>query len=62
MRWRASGPLLIEAVVDEGQNFEPKLSSRALPDGTMVSPELDDMFPFIPKEELEEIRRKCREI
>jgi len=58
----ASGPLLIEAVVDEGQNFEPKLSSRALPDGTMVSPELDDMFPFIPKEELEEIRRKCREI
>ena len=47
------GPVLIEAVVDEGQNFEPKLSSKVLPDGTMVSPPIDDMYPFLEREEYE---------
>lgn len=47
------GPVICEVVVDEKQNFEPKLSSRVLPDGTIVSPEIDDMFPFLPREEYE---------
>jgi len=55
-----NGPVICEAVVDPNQNFEPKLSSKALPDGTMVSPPLDDMYPFLPKEEYEEIKKKCR--
>lgn len=54
------GPLLLEAVVDEKQNFAPKLSSKALPDGTMVSPELDDMYPFLTKEEYEAAKGKLR--
>ena len=33
-------------------NFAPKLSSRRLPDGTLVSPSLEDMFPFLPREEM----------
>ncbi len=33
--------------------FTPKLSARRLPDGTMVSPSLEDMFPFLPREEME---------
>ena len=45
------GPVLCEAVLDPEQNFEPKLSSRKLPDGTIVSPEIDDMYPFLPREE-----------
>ena len=45
------GPILCEVVVDEHQNFEPKLSSKVLPDGRIVSPPIDDMFPFLPKEE-----------
>lgn len=45
------GPILCEAVLDPEQNFEPKLSSRQLPDGTIVSPEIDDMYPFLPREE-----------
>lgn len=49
------GPVLCEAIVDETQNFEPKLSSRVLPDGTIVSPEIDDMFPFLPREEYEAV-------
>jgi len=48
-----NGPVLIEAVVDERQNFEPKLSSKVLPDGTMVSPPIDDMYPFLEREEYE---------
>lgn len=56
------GPMLIEAVLDPKQNFEPKLSSKVLPDGRIVSPALDDMFPFLDKEEYEEIHRSCREL
>jgi acetolactate synthase-1/2/3 large subunit len=36
------------------QSFEPKLSSRQLPDGRMVSAPLEDMFPFLSREELQE--------
>lgn len=52
----SSGPILCEVVVDTQQNFEPKLASKAMPDGTMVSASLDDMFPFLPKEEYEAVR------
>ena len=48
-----NGPVLCEVVVDEKQNFSPKLSSKVLPDGKIVSPEIDDMFPFLPREEYE---------
>ncbi len=47
------GPVLCEVVVDEEQNFEPKLSSRVLPDGRIVSPEIDDMYPFLERDEYE---------
>lgn len=46
-----AGPVMCEVVVDENQNFEPKLSSKVLPDGRIVSPSIDDMFPFLSKEE-----------
>lgn len=48
------GPMIIEVVVDETQNFEPKLSSKVLPDGTIVSPDLDDMYPFLSRDEYED--------
>ena len=47
------GPVFIEAVVDDKQFFAPKLSSKVLPDGKMVSPDIDDMYPFLSKEEYE---------
>ena len=31
--------------------FSPKLSAKKLPDGTMVSPSLEDMFPFLDRAE-----------
>lgn len=49
------GPCICEAIVDPTQNFAPKSSSKVLPDGRIVSPSLDDMAPFLPREELKEI-------
>ncbi len=54
------GPLIVEAVVDSKQNFAPKLSSKAMLDGTMVSPDPDDMYPFLSKEEYEGVRKRMR--
>lgn len=45
------GPVLCNVIVDPKQNFVPKLSSKVLPDGRIVSPSMDDMFPFLPREE-----------
>ncbi len=44
---------LIEVIVDSKQSFSPKLASRKLEDGTMVSPSLEDMAPFLSREELD---------
>lgn len=52
------GPLFCEVAVDPAQNFAPKLSSRVLPDGRIVSPPIDDMFPFLDRAEYEENRWK----
>jgi acetolactate synthase-1/2/3 large subunit len=54
------GPVLCEVVLDPKQNFSPKLSSRSLPDGTMISPSLEDMFPFLSEAEMDENRYKER--
>lgn len=48
----APGPALIEVIVDPEQAFSPKLASRKLPDGSMSTPALDDMSPFLDRPEL----------
>jgi acetolactate synthase-1/2/3 large subunit len=49
---RIPGPALAEVMLDRDQVFEPKLASRQLVDGSMVSPNLEDMAPFLDREEL----------
>jgi acetolactate synthase-1/2/3 large subunit len=49
----APGPAMCHVRLDPAQEFEPRLKSRQLPDGTLVSPDLEDMYPFLPAEELE---------
>jgi acetolactate synthase-1/2/3 large subunit len=49
-----AGPSLCQVILDPAQTFEPKLSSRQLPDGRMVSSPLEDMYPFLSREELRE--------
>ena len=51
----AEGYGLCEIFVDTEQNFEPKSATKKLPDGTLVSPPLEDLAPFLPREELERI-------
>lgn len=50
----SEGPVICEVILDQNQNFEPKLSSKVLPDGKIVSPPIDDMFPFLDKNEYAE--------
>jgi acetolactate synthase I/II/III large subunit len=46
------GPVLVEVMLDPEQGFEPRVRSRQLPDGRIVSPALEDMYPFLPAEEV----------
>jgi acetolactate synthase I/II/III large subunit len=48
----APGPFLWEVHLDPRQEFEPRVRSRQLADGTIVSPALEDMYPFLDPEEL----------
>ncbi len=50
----AEGPAICEVFIDKAQNFAPKLSSRVREDGTMVTAPLEDLAPFLPREELAE--------
>lgn len=46
------GPVFTEIFTDTEQVWEPKSSAKRLPDGTLVSPPLEDLAPFLPREEL----------
>lgn len=47
-----SGPTLCEVMLDKDQPFAPKLSSRRLDDGSMVTSALEDLAPFLSRDEL----------
>ena len=49
-----NGPVVCEVFIDLEQVFAPKLSSRRLEDGTMVTSPMEDMAPFLSREELRE--------
>ncbi|MBR4014326.1 MAG: thiamine pyrophosphate-binding protein [Clostridia bacterium] len=51
------GAFIVEAFVDPTQFFEPKSSTKRLPDGTLVSPPLEDLAPFLDREELKSIMK-----
>lgn len=46
------GPAVLEVMLDPEQPFSPKLASRQLPDGRMVSSPLEDLAPFLSRQEL----------
>ena len=48
------GPVFCEIFTDTVQRWEPKSSTKRLEDGTLVSPPLEDLAPFLPREELVE--------
>ena len=50
---KLEGAVFTEIFTDTKQVWEPKSSTKRLPDGTLVSPPLEDLAPFLPREELE---------
>lgn len=48
---RMSGPVLCHVYLDPAHVFEPKLSSDRKPDGRIVSKPLEDLYPFLPRDE-----------
>jgi acetolactate synthase-1/2/3 large subunit len=46
------GPALFDVCLDPSQGFEPRLRSRILPDGKILTPNLEDMYPFLDPDEL----------
>lgn len=49
------GPVICEIFVTSDQNFEPKSAAKRLADGTLISPPLEDLSPFLPDEEMDEM-------
>lgn len=56
------GPVICEVMLDEKQFFAPKLSSKVLPDGQIVSPEIDDMYPFLERDEYMQNKKISKEL
>lgn len=48
------GPVMCEIFIDENATFAPKLAARQHPDGRITSPALEDLSPFLSREELRE--------
>lgn len=48
---KAEGPVICEIFVSTEQNFEPKSATKRLEDGTLVSPPLEDLGPFLDRDE-----------
>jgi acetolactate synthase-1/2/3 large subunit len=49
-----TGPAMCEIMITPEQAFAPRISSKRLPDGRIVSSPLEDMYPFLDREELKE--------
>jgi acetolactate synthase-1/2/3 large subunit len=58
----SDGPLLVTVQVDTKQEFIPRLKSRIDENGQFITPELDDMYPFLEKEVLDMIRQEAASI
>ncbi len=46
-----SGPMMCEVISPADQVLIPRVTSKILEDGSMISMPYDDMFPFLPREE-----------
>ena len=49
---KLDGPVFTEIFTDTVQVWEPKSSTKRLEDGTLISPPLEDLAPFLPREEI----------
>lgn len=47
-----NGPVICDIITDPWQLLVPRISSEKLPDGTLISRDYEDMFPYLPSDEL----------
>jgi len=55
----SQGPVIHEIKLCLNQEFSPKTASRRLEDGTMVSSRLEDMAPFLPRDEMKRLEEEA---
>jgi acetolactate synthase-1/2/3 large subunit len=48
------GPMVCEIIMEENQLLIPRVSSLKKPDGTIISKPIEDLFPFLSREEFHE--------
>jgi len=46
------GPVVCDVITPEWQLIIPRISSEKMPDGTLVAKPYEDMYPYLPREEL----------
>lgn len=46
------GPVMCEVIMQPDQPIGPRLMSFLQPDGSLVSPPMEDIYPFLPREQL----------
>ncbi len=51
MALKLEGPVLCDVRMDPDQFVTPRISSKRIPDGRMVSSPLEDMYPFLADDE-----------
>ena len=49
-------PILIEVLINDKVEMQPKLTTKVGADGTITSAPLDDLYPFLPKEEFDKMK------
>lgn len=54
--FKYKGPVIFEVMTPQNQMLIPRVASKKMDDGSMVSMPYDNMFPFLPSEEYE---RNC---
>ena len=48
---RSKGPIMVDVALDPMQPLSPRVTSERKPDGKMVSKPLEDMYPFLDRDE-----------
>lgn len=59
---KEDGPLLLDVIVDHNQEFVPRIKSRVDESGKFVTPELDDMYPFLDPDVIKGVRQSANSI
>lgn len=49
------GPVVCDVLMAPDQSTQPKVSSKQQPDGRMITMPMEDMWPFLPREEFDAI-------